>query len=40
MGHQVKESGASGSTNINVGDLDAIVSYVHQVGMPVRTMNR
>lgn len=38
MGHQVKESGASGSTNINIADLDAIVSYVHQVGMPVRTM--
>ena len=38
MGHQVKDSGATGSTNINLTDLDAVVSYVHEVGMPVRTM--
>lgn len=36
--HQVVASGASGSTNINLADLQTIVDYCHTVGVPIRTV--
>jgi hypothetical protein len=40
MVHQIVPSGASGGTNVNKADLEAILDYANSVGMPIRTIGQ
>ena len=40
MVHQILASGASGPTNVNVADFQAIIDYAVSVGMPIRTIGQ